>query len=193
MDNTNFIERGLLFLEGSKDLKSALFKIMRSLLEAVGSDSGSVYLLDAEKGVLEPYVLVNFPDEYLAGCRAVPLGHQCCGRAALHKTTWIVEDMLTDPLFADCAEAANSAGFRSGFSVPVLTTQGSCVGTLGFQYRNRSTPSSHVIELVTSFCELIAVAIAKERSKVMGERKPPASMAIEAGRMDERSGSGLGK
>ena len=188
MDNTNFIRRGLLYLEDSKDFKDALSKVMQSLVSAVGSDSGSVYLLNAEKGVLEPYVLVNFPPEYLAGCSTVALGEQCCGRAALHKTPWMVENMLTDPLFSDCAEAAKAAGFRSGFSVPILTADFTCIGTLGFQYRTPFTPSTHTIELVSSFCELIGAAMSKQQ--IRGERKPPTQAAVDGG-MDERSGTGV--
>jgi GAF domain-containing protein len=190
MDNSNFIQRGFSYLEESKDFKSALSKVMQSLVTAVGSDSGSVYVLDREKAVLEPYVLVNFPPEYLEGCRCIELGQQCCGRAALHKIPWFVDDMLTDPLFRDCAEAANAAGLRSGFSVPVLTAEGDCLGTLGFQYRSPFTPSTHAIELVSAFCELIAVAISNETEKHnRGERKPPASVAVDGG-MDERSERG---
>lgn len=190
MDNTNFIQRGLLYLEDSKDFKAALSKVMYSLVTAVGSDSGSVYLLDAEKGVLEPYVLVNFPAEYLKGCSTVALGQQCCGRAALHKTPWVVENMLTDPLFTDCAEAAHAAGFRSGFSVPILAGESNCIGTLGFQYRTPFTPSNHEIDLVSSFCELIAAAISKQINNSRGERKPPTS-SPDPTRLGERPGSGI--
>src|SRR6185369_15361078 len=129
-DDHLFLKRGLKYIETAESLRKALANIVRSAVEAVGSSSGSLYLLQHSTGMLEPYVLVNLPDEYLKGCRAVQLGAQCCGRAALHKVPWVVSDMWEDPLFKDCREAAMESGMRAAFSIPVLMANGDCVGTL---------------------------------------------------------------
>jgi GAF domain-containing protein len=142
-----------------------LLSVMRGLVEAasacVGSNKGSLYLLDPNRGVLTPYILHNLPDSYLAGCSEVPLGTQCCGRAALHKTPWVVSDMWTDPLFVDCREAAMASGMRAGFSVPVLDAHGTCLGTLASHFESAYVPSAYDLERQSVFAKLIAFALTK--------------------------------
>jgi len=146
-----------------------LLTVVRGLVEAasacVGSNMGTLYLLDESRGVLRPFVLHNIPASYLAGCSEVALGTQCCGRAALHKTPWIVSDMWTDPLFVDCREAAIAAGFRSAFSVPVLDANGNCKGSLASHFRESYTPSPYDLERQSLFAKLIAFALSRSDSK----------------------------
>lgn len=161
----DFHKRGLSYVNSFSDVRTALTNLVRSAIESAGSTSGSLYLLDKPRGVLLPFILVNFQDDYLQGCSEVPLGTQCCGRAALHKSPWVVADMWTDPLFVNCREAAMMSGMRSGFSVPVLTENEECLGTLGFQFRQQQSPSELTLELATSFAQLISSALVKEMSK----------------------------
>ncbi len=170
-----FLNAGFRHILAATDLKTMLTNLVKAAAQAVGADCGSLFLLNKEAGVLEPYILVNIPEEYLAGCRVVPIGTQCCGRAALHKMPWVVEDMWNDPLFADCREAARKSGMRSGFSVPVMAADGNCLGTLGCQFPERHSPSPYDIERNRLFAQLIAFAIARERE--LGSKKPSARIS----------------
>jgi GAF domain-containing protein len=164
-DDHLFLIRGLKYIETAENLRSALANIVRSAVQAVGSNSGSLYLLRQSSGSLEPYVLVNFPEEYLKGCSSVPLGTQCCGRAALHKVPWIVSDMWEDPLFKDCREAAMESGIRAAFSIPVLIANGECIGSLAAHYRSIHEPTQSELERLRLFAQLLSVAIATERDR----------------------------
>lgn len=161
--DSHFLNEGFKFILNSPDLHSALTGLVKSAASLVGSDCASLYLVNKKLGVLEPHILVNFPEAYLAGCSTVPLGKQCCGRAALHKIPWIVEDMWTDPLFVDCREAAKAAGMRSGFSVPVLDADGECIGSLGCQFTHPYSPDVYAIERNRLFAQLIAFAVARQK------------------------------
>ncbi len=154
-----FFERGLEYLRSIDDIRAGLTNIVRSAAAAVGSDCASLYLVNESTQTLEPYILVNIPATYLKGCASVPLGRQCCGRAALYKMPWAVADMWTDPLFSDCAEAARHSGIRSGFSVPVLLTSEECVGALGVQFQHVYQPGPSDIARLTMFARLISMAI----------------------------------
>ena len=169
---TAFLNNGIRYVTEARDLKDALTKIVAAAAATVGSECGSLYLLQSD-GNLEPYILHNFPDDYLVGCKTVPLGTQCCGRAALHKVPWIVEDMWTDPLFVDCREAAKKAGMRSAISVPVLMADGRCVGTLASQFKEIYRPTEYSIERHRLFAQLIAFAIARDLEQT--KRKPAQS------------------
>lgn len=159
-----FLEAGMRYVLTSSNLKIALTNLVRSAVHAVGSTSGSLYLLNRSTKRLEPFILINLPDEYLAGCQTVELGKQCCGRAALHKMPWIVEDMWSDPLFADCREAAKKSGMRSGFSIPVMNAKDECLGTLGSQFQELFTPTLYDLERQRLFAQLISFAIARHES-----------------------------
>lgn len=164
VEDHEFLEAGMKYVLTSTDLKTTLTNLVRSAVHAVGSTSGSLYLLNRSTNRLEPFILINFPDEYLAGCQTIELGKQCCGRAALHKMPWIVEDMWSDPLFADCREAAKKSGMRSGFSIPVMNAKDECLGTLGTQFQETFVPTLYELERQRLFAQLISFAISKHQS-----------------------------
>lgn len=160
-DDADFLLAGMGFVANSTDPKVAIAKLVEAAAAALGSDMGSFYLLDRDREVLEPYVTFNFPSEYLAACSSVPLGEQCCGRAAKYKHPWVVEDMWTDPLFAAAREGAKKAGIRAGFSVPVLDFNGDCLGTLAAHFRKPFAPNIYQLERQSAFAKLIGLALVK--------------------------------
>ena len=160
-----FLSAGMEYLAKSRDLTKTIEHLVRLAANACGSDMGSLYLLDPADGYLKPFMLVNLPPEYTAGCSKLRPGEQCCGRAALHKIPWVVEDMLTDPLFIDCREAARTSGIRAGFSVPVLNAKGDCLGTLASHFRERFRPDDYAVERSKLFAQLIAFALARYQAE----------------------------
>jgi GAF domain-containing protein len=164
IDMASFLAAGRLYIDRSSDVKSAIDGLLRQAASISGSESASLFLLDASRGVLYPFSLFNIPDSYLAGCAEVPLGTQCCGRAALHKHPWVVEDMWVDPLFEDCQEAAKASGMRAAYSIPVLTEEGSVAASLAFHFREKHSPSGSELERGEWFAQLIAYALKRRAS-----------------------------
>jgi GAF domain-containing protein len=160
-DDADFLLAGMGFVANSTDPKFAIAKLVEAAASALGSDMGSFYLLDEDGKVLKPYVTFNFPEAYLAGCSAVRIGEQCCGRAAQYKLPWVVEDMWTDPLFEQARDAAKQAGIRAGFSVPVLDANGNCLGSLASHFRKTFRPSMYELERQSIFAKLIGFALVK--------------------------------
>jgi hypothetical protein len=160
-DDADFLLAGMGFIANSTDPKVAIAKLVEAAASALGSDMGSFYVLHADENVLKPYVTFNFPEAYLAGCSAVRVGQQCCGRAAKYKLPWIVEDMWTDPLFEEARDAAKKAGIRAGFSVPVLDVNGNCFGSLASHFRKTFKPSIYELERQSIFAKLIGFALVK--------------------------------
>lgn len=171
-DDAKFLARGFDYVAKSTNLQATLEKLVKVASECGGGVGGSLYLLDASRGVLTPCVLYNLPAEYVAGCTEVPLGTQCCGRAALHKVPWTVTDMLTDPLFQDCREAARTSGMRAAFSVPVLDANGNCLGSLACHFREPYEPSTYALERNRLFAQLIAFAIARRQQMPRTDVQP---------------------
>ncbi len=169
-NDQEFLLAGSRFISDAKDLREALTGLVKMAASTSGSDRGSLYLLDENTGILSPYILWNLPPTYTVGCSTVALGKQCCGRAALHKVPWFVEDMWTDPLFIDCKKAAMNSGIRAGFSIPVLDSQGKCLGSLASHFEQVHRPDADTVKRFELIARVIAQAIEADRKKAAAGR-----------------------
>jgi GAF domain-containing protein len=160
-DKFDFLRAGHRHIADSTNLKQTISGLVKMAAATSGTDMGSLFLLHKYDRALHPYILLNLPDSYLAGCATVPVGTQCCGRAVLHKIPWVVEDMWSDPLFEDCRNAARNSGIRAAFSVPVITDTGECVGSLASHFREVHRPGQDTLETIQMMGSLIAYALTK--------------------------------
>jgi|ERR1035437_2091805 putative methionine-R-sulfoxide reductase with GAF domain len=108
--------------------------------------------------------IYGLPAASVEACGNVRVGDQCCGRAVQHRKPWIVSDMMEDPLFSSAKIAALVSPIRSGFSVPVISADGECVGALGCQYCECYTPSREQIERNETWAAMIAHIISQYRT-----------------------------
>jgi GAF domain-containing protein len=162
-----FLQAGMKFLAESHDLEATIHRIVELAANACGSDMGTLCLVDRNEHVLKPFAVVGLPDAYIEGCGRIAVGDQCCGRAALHRVPWIVEDMRTDPLFRAAAAGAAKVGVRSAFSVPVLDARGECIAVLASHFREPFRPTEYTLERAKLFSQLIAFALAKYNTHAM--------------------------
>ncbi len=188
MRDNAFLENGKAYVAASADISKTVRDLVRVAAEAVGSDMGALYLINKD-GVLQPAVVVNLPEEYVKGCGDIPLGQQCCGRAAQYKMPWYVEDIWTDPLFPPATrEAARRARVRAGFSIPVLSPRGNCLGSLSAHFPEPHTPSEYEIERHTLFAQLIGFALSREADVTNRPRRPQSARRLG----DDESSSASG-
>ena len=154
--DVRFFESGLALIEGKGDLQGALTHLVQLAAEGANSNSASFYIVDTRESVLKPLVTYGLPAAYVEACGNVRIGDQCCGRAVQHRKPWIVSDMLDDPLFASARSAALVSPIRAGFSVPVISVNGECLGALACQYSEPYTPSKDQIERNETWASMIA-------------------------------------
>jgi len=133
-----------------------LTSLVRIACEIADASAGSLFLVDGD--VLRPFIIYNLPPAYVAGIGTVRVGSQCCGRAVAHKKPWIVTDMLTDPLFAEGREGAESSPIRAAFSVPVLQ-DGQAIASLACHFSKPHTPTTVEVERNQVFARLIAITL----------------------------------
>jgi GAF domain-containing protein len=152
-------------------------KLLRLACEIADAQGASLFLVKGD--VLEPYVIYNLPQDYVAGIGAVRIGSQCCGRAVEARKPWIVTDMLKDPLFAEGRDGAVHSPIRAGFSVPVFQ-EGAVIAALACHYTAPHVPSAVDIDRNEHFARLIAITL-----KARGTSLPVAP--IFAGPADGRS------
>jgi GAF domain-containing protein len=167
MHEEMFVVNGRRYIVASQDVNKAVRDLVRAAAEAVGSNMGSLFLLDQHRKVLKPAVIANLPEEYIKGCGEIPVGQQCCGRAVLHGLPWHVEDIWNSAFFPpEGREAAQRAGVRACFSIPVVDAKGKCLGSLAAHFSEPHTPSLYEIERHRMFAELIAFALSSEAEAV---------------------------
>ena len=73
----------------------------------------------------------------------------------------IVEDIETDPLWADYRDLALPHGLRTCWSTPILHSNGTVLGTFAVYYRERRQPPPFHLSLVSLASSLAAIAITR--------------------------------
>ena len=77
----------------------------------------------------------------------------------------IVEDIATDPLWADCRASALSHSLRACWSTPIFSAQGKVIGTIAMYYREPRGPSPRDQENVEQITHLAGVAIERKTTQ----------------------------
>jgi PAS domain S-box-containing protein len=82
-----------------------------------------------------------------------------CGTAAYRGQRVIVEDIATDPLWADCRDLALSHSLCACWSTPVFSSQGKVIGTFAIYYREPRRPTQRDQEIIDLITHLAGVTI----------------------------------
>jgi GAF domain-containing protein len=158
---------GLQVIGGTEALHKVVGSFVSLAIEASAAAAGSLYVIDETKQALIPYLTIGLPRIYIEGCGTIPLGEQCCGRAALSKKQWIVADMLTDTLFQGGRTAAERSRVRAAFSTPLIDRDGQCIGSLACHFFEPHTPSSADLMSIRLWAEMIAQTLKQGRSSAI--------------------------
>src|SRR5919202_2988522 len=145
-------------------------KILDTLARFVEQRSGkmrcSFLLLDAEDR-LRFGAAPSLPESYNRLVDGVAIGPNVgsCGTAAYRKETVIVSDIATDPLWAFCRDLVLSYGFRACWSTPILSAQGTVLGTFAGYYDQPQTATELDQDLIAQTLYLAKIAIERERAQ----------------------------
>jgi PAS domain S-box-containing protein len=122
-----------------RGLDQGLQEILAAVIEILGSEKGTIQMLDSERGVLSLAFQPGLGQEFANCIREVPLhANSACARAVRSGRPVIVEDTETDPLLAPHRPAARAEGFRSVVSAPIITVKDQVLGVVSVYF-----PSTH--------------------------------------------------
>jgi signal transduction histidine kinase len=126
----------------------------------------SFLLLDAE-GRLRFGAAPNLPESYNRAIDGGAIGPNVgsCGTAAYRKETVIVSDIAIDPLWASFRDLALSYGLRACWSTPILSAQGTVLGTFAGYYDQPQTATELDQDLIAQTLYLAKIAIERERAQ----------------------------
>ncbi len=155
-------------------LPQALESLLR-VVERVSTGGllASILLLDETGTHLLHGAAPSLPAYYNAAIHGVEIGPSVgsCGTAAYRRSQVIVEDIDTDPLWADYRALALSAGLRACWSTPIVGVGGRVLGTFAMYYPNPSRPSHADLALIDVLVRTVATAIERSRLDVQRERE----------------------
>ncbi len=126
----------------------------------------SILLVDPNGRCLRRGAGPSFPEAFLAAVDGVEIG-PCvgsCGTAAYRREQVIVCDIATDPLWANYRELALANGLRSGWSTPILSSDGSVLGVFGIYGREPRSPTPQHHHTIKQITHLASVAIERKQA-----------------------------
>src|SRR5271166_1327139 len=85
-----------------------------------------------------------------------------CGTAAYRGQQVIVEDIATDPLWANYCDVALPHSLRACWSTPIVSSQGKVIATFAMYYREPRHPSRRDQEIIEQITHLAGVAIERK-------------------------------
>lgn len=124
-------------------------------------------------GLLHPLGAPSLPDYYLAAIEGMMIGPEAgsCGTAAYFRKPVFVQDITTDPRFAQYARLVATLGLRTCWSLPVLDALGNPVAVLAIYFAESRRPKEAEREFVKVCVELCAMALRRHEHTLDHERR----------------------
>ena len=131
----------------------------------------SILTVDSE-GRLHPVASPSLPTSYTDKIEGIAIG-PCvgsCGTAAYRGEPVQVEDIASDPLWADYAALVEPLGLTACWASPIKARAGRVIGTFALYYRTNRGPSPSEQRAVDAFVRLCAIAIEQAEIQAKNQR-----------------------
>ena len=160
-------ETRVLEMMGSDAPLSAVLEEICRMIEGVSSGVlCAVMLLDDEGAHLRRGAGPSLPEAYMQAIDGMAIGPSCgsCGTAAFLGRQVFVEDIATDPFWADFRDLALTHHLRACWSTPIISAAGKVLGTFSLYV---STPRHPLDEwpIVARASHLACLAIERKRTE----------------------------
>ena len=159
----------------------ALDTLVRAVEEQAGHKAlASILLMDEDGKRLMHGSAPSLPQSYCAAIDGIVIGPNVgsCGTAACSGEPVVVEDIASDPQWADFKELALAHGLRACWSVPILSQDKTVLGTFAVYYPEPRGPAPNDREVVETFLRTAAIIIERYRQH---RREDAASASIRLG------------
>ena len=157
---------------GLEDTLTSLVLLIESQAEGM---LGSILLLDQDGVHVRHGAAPSLPAAYNQAIDGVPIGPRAgsCGTAMYLKQPVTVTDILEDPLWEDYRALALTHRLRACWSTPILSSDGSVLGSFAMYYRTPRSPGAAERQLIDLASHLAGIAIqhARARETVLASRR----------------------
>jgi PAS domain S-box-containing protein len=176
-------EKRLLEMIARGDSRALILDSLCRLFEEVASGSlSSILLLDPNANSLRHGAAPSLPTAYTEAIDGTVIGPSMgsCGTAAYRAEPVIVSDIATDPLWADFRDLALPHGLRACWSRPILSSEGTVLGTFATYYREPRSPTPQEHNVIEQIAHLASIAVEREQAAAEREARRAADMANQA-------------
>ncbi|MDX6382858.1 MAG: hypothetical protein QOK48_431, partial [Blastocatellia bacterium] len=152
-------------------INAPLRETLTRLIEVIEAQSPemicSILFRDADGIHIRHGVAPGLPDSFNRAIDGVVIGPSVgsCGTAMFRGEAVFVEDIQTDPLWADYRSLANEHGLRACWSAPICDAQKKVLGTFAIYYRRPGLPTERERRLIDFATQTAAIAISRQRSE----------------------------
>ncbi len=149
------------------DPSVALPLTVTAMANALSAEMLSVFLTDpSHPGELVRSAVIGLSGPLLTANRRLPVGDDggSVGRAAEQRTVVVVEDVRTDPLWAQWRDAAVTSGVRSTWAAPIIGQQG-VIGVVAGYSSSIGRPREDQLDLAALFAGQAAAVM--ERAQLI--------------------------
>jgi diguanylate cyclase (GGDEF)-like protein/PAS domain S-box-containing protein len=155
--------RVLKLLAEKKPLADVLDAMVRDVESMEPGMLCSILLLDAQGQHLRHGAAPSLPAFYTQALDgvAIGVGVGSCGTAAFTGERVVVEDIASHPWWTPYRELAAQADLGACWSQPIVSAQGSILGTFAIYHRKPSQPTLADIDLIEDEARLAALVIEK--------------------------------
>ncbi len=128
--------------------------VLDALVHAVEAEApgtvASILLVADDELRLRHGAAPSLPDAYNRAIDGLIIGPSAgsCGTAAHRGTPVIVEDVQSDPLWADFRDLAASHGLRSCWSIPIRSAEGVVLGTFAVYHKQPRYPDAADLQII---------------------------------------------
>ena len=148
-------------------LPQVLSRLVQSIEDAAPEMIGAIMLIDETGTRFLTGAAPSLPAEYSNAVNGTPIGENTgsCGTALWRRARVVVEDIATDPLWADYKHLALPYGLLACWSTPITASNGALLGSFAVYYKTRRGPSLVENRLVEDAVDLACIAIGQERAE----------------------------
>ena len=149
-----------------KPLKETLTALVLLMESQAPNIICTILLLDEDGQRLWTGAGPNFPAGLSAAIDGSTIGPSAgsCGTAAFRAENVFVEDIQTDPLWADYRNVFLLHGLRACWSSPIFDEQKRVLGTFAMYFREPALPKEHDLNLIATATRIASVCIQRRRA-----------------------------
>ena len=143
-------ERAREMLDASVPADKVLTMLVNAAETVAGDDSVCSILVLDDDGLLRNGASPNLPSDYLAAIDRLKPNPRLgtCAAAAATGSMVVTRDFQADDKWAELRHLPMSLGFVGAWSLPIKSSDGEILGTLGTYYRKRRSPTSEEVKCV---------------------------------------------
>ena len=180
-------QKVLEMIAAGADLSAILTELIVAIEDQSHPAKGSVLVLDESGTRVKHAAAPHLPEAYTREIDGALIGPAAgsCGAAAYLRRPVFVDDIETDPKWADFRHLALRHGLRACWSTPILATDGRVLGTFALYYSERRLPREQDRDLISRATHLAGIAIERRQ---LEDQLRALSARVESIREDERTG-----